>query len=107
MVRESTLENEGVKKIGRILQWLRPPCLGILYVLFSMAEKSAVRANDHLLLPALMTQEIRKRKARKPIRRFSELGRSQRPPIIHLLQHPQRLPIEDFATRLSLTSLAF
>jgi predicted ArsR family transcriptional regulator len=70
---------------------------------FSMAEKSAVRANDQLLLPALMTQEIRKRKARKPFRRFSELGRSQRLRIIHMLKKTQGLAIGELASRLDLS----
>jgi len=56
-----------------------------------------------LLLPALMTQEIRKRKARKPIRRFSELGRSQRLRIIHMLKKTQGLAIGELASRLGLS----
>ena len=68
-----------------------------------MAEKSAVRTSDDLLLPALMTQEIRKRKARKPIRRFSELGRSQRLRIIHMLKKTQGLAIGELASRLDLS----
>ncbi len=56
-----------------------------------------------LLLPALMTQEIRKRKARKPIRRFSELGRSQRLRIIHMLKKTQGLAIGELAGRLDLS----
>jgi predicted ArsR family transcriptional regulator len=68
-----------------------------------MAEKSAVRTSDQLLLPALMTQEIRKRKARKPIRRFSELGRSQRLRIIHMLKKTQGLAIGELASRLELS----
>jgi predicted ArsR family transcriptional regulator len=68
-----------------------------------MAEKSAVRTSDQLLLPALMTQEIRKRKARKPIRRFSELGRSQRLRIIHMLKKTQGLAIGELASRLDLS----
>jgi len=68
-----------------------------------MAEKSAVRTSDQLLLPALMTQEIRKRKARKPIRRFSELGRSQRLRIIHMLKKTQGLAIGELAGRLDLS----
>jgi predicted ArsR family transcriptional regulator len=56
-----------------------------------------------LLLPALMTQEIRKRKARKPIRRFSELGRSQRLRIIHMLKKTQGLAIGELASRLDLS----
>jgi predicted ArsR family transcriptional regulator len=68
---------------------------------FSMAEKSAVRTSDQLL--ALMTQEIRKRKARKPIRRFSELGRSQRLRIIHMLKKTQGLAIGELASRLDLS----
>ncbi|HXM30171.1 MAG TPA: winged helix-turn-helix transcriptional regulator [Chthoniobacterales bacterium] len=55
------------------------------------------------LLPALMTQEIRKRKARKPIRRFSELGRSQRLRIIHMLKKTQGLAIGELAGRLDLS----
>src|SRR5258708_21050338 len=55
------------------------------------------------LLPALMTQEIRKRKARKPIRRFSELGRSQRLRIIHMLKKTQGLAIGELASRLDLS----
>ena len=70
---------------------------------FSMAEQSAVRSSDQLLLPALMTQEIRKRKARKPIRRFSELGRSQRLRIIHMLKKTQGLAIGELASRLDLS----
>ena len=68
-----------------------------------MAEKSAVRTSDQLLLPALMTQEIRKRKARKPFRRFSELGRSQRLRIIHMLKKTQGLAIGELASRLDLS----
>ena len=68
-----------------------------------MAEQSAVRSSDQLLLPALMTQEIRKRKARKPIRRFSELGRSQRLRIIHMLKKTQGLAIGELASRLDLS----
>jgi predicted ArsR family transcriptional regulator len=68
-----------------------------------MAEKSAVRTSDQLLLPALMTEEIRKRKARKPIRRFSELGRSQRLRIIHMLKKTQGLAIGELASRLDLS----
>jgi predicted ArsR family transcriptional regulator len=68
-----------------------------------MAEKSAVRTSDQLLLPALMTEEIRKRKARKPIRRFSELGRSQRLRIIHMLKKTQGLAIGELASRLGLS----
>jgi len=68
-----------------------------------MADKSAVRTSDDLLLPALMTQEIRKRKARKPIRRFSELGRSQRLRIIHMLKKTQGLAIGELASRLDLS----
>jgi predicted ArsR family transcriptional regulator len=68
-----------------------------------MAEKSAVRTSDQLLLPALMTQEIRKRRARKPIRRFSELGRSQRLRIIHMLKKTQGLAIGELASRLELS----
>jgi predicted ArsR family transcriptional regulator len=68
-----------------------------------MADKSAVRTSDDLLLPALMTQEIRKRKARKPIRRFSELGRSQRLRIIHMLKKTQGLAIGELANRLDLS----
>ena len=68
-----------------------------------MAEESAVRTSDQLLLPALMTQEIRKRKARKPIRRFSELGRSQRLRIIHMLKKTQGLAIGELASRLDLS----
>ena len=68
-----------------------------------MAEKSAVRASDQLLLSALMTEEIRKRKARKPIRRFSELGRSQRLRIIHMLKKTQGLAIGELASRLDLS----
>ncbi len=56
-----------------------------------------------LLLPALMTQEIRKRKPRKPIRRFSELGRSQRLRIIHMLKKTQGLAIGELASRLDLS----
>jgi predicted ArsR family transcriptional regulator len=77
--------------------------LEILDVLFSMAEKSAVGASDQLLLSALMTEEIRKRKARKPIRRFSELGRSQRLRIIHMLKKTQGLAIGELASRLDLS----
>jgi predicted ArsR family transcriptional regulator len=68
-----------------------------------MAEKSAVRTSDQLLLPALMTEEIRKRKPRKPIRRFSELGRSQRLRIIHMLKKTQGLAIGELASRLDLS----
>jgi len=68
-----------------------------------MAEKSDVRTSDQLLLPALMTEEIRKRKARKPIRRFSELGRSQRLRIIHMLKKTQGLAIGELASRLDLS----
>ncbi|HZC35562.1 MAG TPA: winged helix-turn-helix transcriptional regulator [Chthoniobacterales bacterium] len=50
-----------------------------------------------------MTQEIRKRRARKPIRRFSELGRSQRLRIIHILKKTQGLAIGELATRLNLS----
>ena len=50
-----------------------------------------------------MTEEIRKRKARKPIRRFSELGRSQRLRIIHMLKKTQGLAIGELASRLDLS----
>src|SRR2546430_16990917 len=50
-----------------------------------------------------MTEEIRKRKARKPIRRFSELGRSQRLRIIHMLKKTQGLAIGELASRLGLS----
>jgi predicted ArsR family transcriptional regulator len=63
----------------------------------------AVGASDQLLLSALMTEEIRKRKARKPIRRFSELGRSQRLRIIHMLKKTQGLAIGELASRLDLS----
>jgi predicted ArsR family transcriptional regulator len=68
-----------------------------------MAEKSAVRVSEQLPLSALMTEEIRKRKARKPIRRFSELGRSQRLRIIHMLKKTQGLAIGELASRLDLS----
>src|SRR5690242_810890 len=70
---------------------------------FLTAEKSAVRTTDQLLLSALMTEPTRKRKARKPIRRFSELGRSQRLRIIHLLKKTQGLAIGELAGRLDLS----
>jgi predicted ArsR family transcriptional regulator len=50
-----------------------------------------------------MSQEIRKRKARKPTRRFSELGRSQRLRIIHMLKKTQGLAIGELAGRLDLS----
>jgi predicted ArsR family transcriptional regulator len=70
---------------------------------FSMAEKFAVRTSDQLLLSALMTEQTRKRKARKPTRRFSELGRSQRLRIIHMLKKTQGLAIGELAGRLDLS----
>jgi predicted ArsR family transcriptional regulator len=50
-----------------------------------------------------MSQEIRKRKARKPARRISELGRSQRLRIIHMLKKTQGLAIGELASRLELS----
>jgi predicted ArsR family transcriptional regulator len=50
-----------------------------------------------------MTEPTRKRKARKPVRRFSELGRSQRLRIIHLLKKTQGLAIGELASRLDLS----
>jgi predicted ArsR family transcriptional regulator len=61
------------------------------------------RSSDQFLLSAFMTEQTRKRKARKPIRRFSELGRSQRLRIIHMLKKTQGLAIGELASRLDLS----